>query len=382
MRAAINIEDLRAQAQRRLPRAIFDLFDGGAEDELTLRDNRAAFDRVRLLPRVLVDVSSVDTSIDLLGKKANLPIAIAPTGAVGFGWRGGDVAIARAAAQFGIPYSLSSSATASIERVAREAGGRLWFQCYIFRKREFAMGLIARAREAGYDGLMITVDLAVGGKRDRDLHNGLELPFRINRRNFLDFASRPLWSLPMLLKGVPVMENVVGYVPEKLSNASLASVAGRNYDPSFDWDGLKAIRDAWPRKLIVKGVARAEDAERLAAMGVDAVVVSNHGGRQLDGAAATLDALPAVVRAAGHRVTVMVDGGIRRGAHVVKALALGARAVLVGRATLYGACAAGEAGALRALEILKSELVRAMQLCGARSPAEIGPELLCKGNAT
>jgi (S)-mandelate dehydrogenase len=381
LRPAINIEDLRAQAQRRLPRAIFDLFDGGAEDELTLRDNRAAFDRVRLLPKVLVDVSRVETEIELLGKPSSLPIAIAPTGAVGFGWRGGDVAIARAAARFGIPYSLSSSATASIERVAQEAGGRLWFQCYIFRKREFAMGLIARAREAGYDGLMITVDLAVGGKRDRDLHNGLELPFRINRRNFLDFASRPLWSLPMLLKGVPVMENVVGYVPEKVSNASLASVAGRNYDPSFDWDGLKAVRDAWPRKLIVKGVARAEDAERLAAMGVDAVVVSNHGGRQLDGAVATLDALPAVVRAAGHRVTVMVDGGIRRGAHVVKALALGARAVLVGRATLYGACAAGEAGALRALEILKSELVRAMQLCGARSPAEIGPELLSKAKA-
>jgi (S)-mandelate dehydrogenase len=382
LRPAINIEDLRAQAQRRLPRAIFDLFDGGAEDELTLRENRAAYDRVRLLPKVLVDVSHVETKTELLGKTSNLPIAIAPTGAVGFGWRGGDVAIAKAAAQFGIPYSLSSSATASIERIAQEAGGRLWFQCYIFKKREFAMGLIARAREAGYDGLMITVDLAVGGKRDRDLHNGLELPFRINRRNFLDFASRPLWSLPMLLKGVPVMENVIGYVPEKVSNASLASVAGRNYDPSFDWDGLKAIRDAWPRKLIVKGVARAEDAERLAAMGVDAVVVSNHGGRQLDGAAATLDALPAVVRAVGSRVCVMVDGGIRRGGHVVKALALGARAVLVGRATLYGACAAGEAGALRALQILKEELVRAMQLCGVRSPAEIGPELLCKGKAT
>jgi len=380
--AAYNIDDLRAQAQRRLPRAIFDLFDGGAEDEITLRDNRAAFDRVRLLPRVLVDVSNVETKIELLGKPSSLPIAIAPTGAVGFGWRGGDVAIAKAAAKFGIPYSLSSSATASIERVAQEAGGRLWFQCYIFRKREFAMGLIARAREAGYEGLMITVDLAVGGKRDRDLHNGLELPFRINRRNFLDFASRPLWSLPMLLKGVPVMENVVGYVPEKVSNASLASVAGRNYDPSFDWDGLKAIRDAWPRKLIVKGVARPEDAERLAAMGVDAVVVSNHGGRQLDGAVATLDALPAIVRAVGARVFVMVDGGIRRGAHIVKALALGAKAVLVGRATLYGVCAAGEPGALRALEILKDELERAMRLCGARSVADIGPELVCKGKAS
>jgi (S)-mandelate dehydrogenase len=375
---AVNIEDLRAQARRRLPRAIFDLFDGGAEDELTLRDNRAAFDRVHLLPRVLVDVSRVDTTAEFFGKTSNLPIAIAPTGAVGFGWRGGDVAIARAAAKFGIPYSLSSSGTASIERIAEEAGGRLWFQCYIFRKREFSMGLIARAQAAGYEGLMITVDLAVGGKRDRDLHNGLELPFRINARNFLDFASHPFYSLPMLAQGVPVMENVLGYVPEKVSNASLASVAGRNYDPSFDWDGLKAIRHAWPRKLIVKGVVRPEDAERLAGMGVDAIVVSNHGGRQLDGGIATLDALPAVARAVGSKVFVMVDGGVRRGNHVVKALAMGAKAVLIGRATLYGVCAAGEAGASRALEILKDEFERAMRLCGARSVAEIGPELVHK----
>ena len=381
MAPAYSIEDLRALARRRLPRAIFDLFDGGAEDEGTLRDNRAAYDRVRLLPKVLVDVSRIETKTDILGTPSSLPIAIAPTGAVGFGWRGGDVAIARAAAQFGIPYALSTSATASIERIAQEAPGRLWFQAYIFRKREFTMQLIERARTAGYEGIMITVDLPVGGKRERDLRNDLTIPFSLSRRSFFDFASRPAWSLSMLARGVPAMENLIGYTPEKVSSTGLASIAGRNYDPSFDWDGLKAVRDAWPRKLIVKGVARPEDAERLAQMGCDAVVVSNHGGRQLDGAVATLDALPPVARAVGNRLAVMVDGGIRRGAHVVKALALGAQAVLIGRATLYGACAAGEAGAKRALEILRDELVRSMQLCGVRTVSEIGPDLVVKGKS-
>jgi (S)-mandelate dehydrogenase len=378
VKQAYCVDDLRLAARRRLPRAIFDLFDGGAEDEGTMRENRAAFDRVRLLPKVLVDVSRVDPSSTILDAPAKLPIAIAPTGAVGFGWQGGDVAIAHAAAAYGIPYALSTSGTASIERVAREAPGRLWFQAYIFRKREFTMQLVQRAREAGYEALMITVDLPVGGKRERDFRNDMSLPFRITRRNFLDFASRPSWALSMLLRGAPVMENLIGYTPEKVSSTGLVSLAGRNYDPSFDWDGLKAIRDAWPRKLIVKGVVRPDDAERLVAMGCDAIVVSNHGGRQLDGGIATLEALPAVVRAVGSRVSVMVDGGVRRGAHVVKALALGARAVLIGRATLYGVCAAGEPGALRALEILRDEFMRSMQLCGARSVSEIGPDLVVR----
>ena len=376
---AYSIGELREQAKRRLPRAVFDFFDGGAEDEDTLRENRAAFDRVRLMPRVLVDVSSVDTGTTMLGLPSRLPLAIAPTGGVGFGWPGGDVAIARAAAKNGIPYCLSTSATASIERVAREAPGRLWFQAYIFKKREFTMQLIERARAAGYEGVMITVDLPVGGKRERDFRNDFSLPFRYTARNLIDFASRPRWGLAIARNGMPVMENLIGYTQEAVSASGLASVAGRNYDPSFDWDGLKAIRDAWPGRLIVKGVVRAQDAERLAAMGCDALVVSNHGGRQLDGGLASLDALPAVVRAVGGRVPVMVDGGIRRGAHILKALALGAQAVLVGRATLYGAAAAGEAGALRALDILREELVRTMQLCGICSVAEIGPELVGGG---
>jgi (S)-mandelate dehydrogenase len=377
---AFCIDDLRQLAKRRLPRAVFDLFDGGAEDEVTMRNNAAAFERVRFVPRVLVDVSRVDTRATILGAPASLPIAIAPTGAVGFGWRGGDVAIARAAAAYGIPYTLSTSGTASIERIAREAPRRLWFQAYIFKKRDFTMKLIERARAAGYEALMITVDLPVGGKRERDFRNDMSLPFRISRRNFIDFASRPAWALEMLLRGAPVMENLIGYTPEKVSSTGLVSIAGRNYDPSFDWDGMKAIRDAWPRKLIVKGVARPDDAERLAAMGCDALVVSNHGGRQLDGELGTLEALPAVVRAVSNRASVMVDGGVRRGAHVVKALALGAQAVLIGRATLYGVCAAGEAGALRALEILRDELIRSMQLCGARAVSEIGPDLVVQGS--
>jgi (S)-mandelate dehydrogenase len=373
---AFSIEDLRRRARRRLPRSIFEFFDGGAEDEATLRANMRAFEIVRFAPKVLVDVARIDTSCNILGAPARLPIAIAPTGAVGFGWPQGDVAIARAAAAYGIPYSLSTSATASIERIAEAAAaGRLWFQAYIFKHREFTMRLIERARMASYEALMITVDLPVGGKRERDFRNGLTIPFSISPRNFPGFASRPLWAWTMLTHG-PRMENLIGYTLEKVSASGLVSIAGRNYDPSFDWDGLKAIRDAWPRKLIVKGILRVEDAERLAGMGCDAVVVSNHGGRQLDGAIATLDALPAIVDAVGSRLSVMMDGGVRRGAHVVKALALGAQAVLIGRATLYGVCAAGEAGAVRALEILRDELVRTMQLCGVRSVAEITRDLV------
>ena len=307
---------------------------------------------------------------------SQLPIVVAPTGAVGFGWRGGDVAIARAAAQAGIPYTLSTTATASIEGIANEAPGRLWFQAYVLRKREFTFSLIERARQAGYEALVITVDLPVGGKRERDFRNDFSIPFRYTRRNLLDFARRPVWALEMLLRGIPVMENLIGYTAEATSAAAIASSVGGNYDPSFDWDSLKAMRDGWPRKLIVKGVTRPEDAERLAALGCDAIVVSNHGGRQLDGGVATADALPAIARAVGSRVDVLVDGGIRRGRDVVKALALGARAVMIGRATLYGACAGGEAGAARALAILRDELERSMRLCGVRSVREIAVDLL------
>ena len=373
---AYSIEDLRRLAKRRLPRAVFDFFDGGAEDEITLRDNQAAYRRCRLLPSVLTDVSVIDTSALILGDRAELPMAIAPTGAVGFGWRGGDIAIARAAAAAGIPYALSSTATASIEQIADKAPGRLWFQAYILRNKPFLAALIERARVADYEALVITVDLPVGGKRERDFRNDFSVPFRFTPRNLLDFARHPLWLSTIVRHGMPVMENLVGLDAQATSSTAIASSVGRNYDPAFNWDSLQKIRDSWPRKLIVKGILGPQDAVRVAAMGCDALVVSNHGGRQLDGAVATFDALPAVVQAVDGHIPVLLDGGIRRGSDIFKALAMGAEGVLLGRATLYGAAAAGEAGASRAITILKDELIRTMQLCGVRSTEEVNSSAL------
>ncbi len=373
---AFSIAELRQAAKRRLPRAVFDFIDGGAEEEQTLRDNRAAFSRLRLAPKVLIDVSRIDTVTTILGAASELPIAIAPTGAVGFGWRGGDLAIAKAAAALGIPYSLSMNATASIERIAREAPGRLWFQAYFLKQRDTTFGLIDRARAAGYEALIVTADVPVGGKRERDYRNDFALPFRFTARNLLDFASRPAWALPMLVQGIPKMENLADHAPEGTDAVALASSVARNNDAALDWEVLKQVRDRWPGKMLVKGILRPDDAERALAAGCEGVIVSNHGGRQLDGAVSSLDALPPIVRAVGGKASVLMDGGVRRGADVVKALACGAEAVMIGRATLYGVCAAGEAGARRALDILSDELVRAMQLCGTRRIADIGPETL------
>ena len=379
---AYAIADLRRLAQRRLPRALFDFYDGGAEDEITLRANRAAFEAVALRPRVLVDVTQVDTGIRMLGAPSALPLAVAPTGAPGFGWPGADIAIAQAAAAAGIPYTLSSSGTISIEGLARAASGRLWFQAYVLRDQAYFEQMISRAEAAGYEALMITVDLPVGGKRERDFRNHFGIPFRFTPRNLLDFALHPRWAARIARHGMPQLETLSGLAqagagPAKAASASaIASSVGRNYDAGFDWQRLAALRRLWPRRLIVKGVAHPEDAARLVALGVDALVVSNHGGRQLDGGAATLQLLPAVVAAVQGRVPVWVDGGVRRGADVVKALALGAQAVLVGRATLYGAMAAGQPGAQRALTILRDEIERTMRLCGVTRVADIGPDLL------
>lgn len=379
---AFSIRDLRTAAHKRLPRAIFDFFDGGAEDEVTLLDNQAAFARIRLLPRVLTNVADISTGIQLLGKTSALPLAIAPTGAVGFGWRGGDIAIARAAVAANIPYTLSSAATASIEQVARAAPGRLWFQAYILKNKPFLDGLISRAFAADYEALMITVDLPVGGKRERDFRNHFSVPFRFTAKNLFDFSTHPRWLKDILFHGMPVMENMVGLEMQTKNATAIASSVGRSYDPSFDWDALKKIRDQWPRKLIVKGILHPADADQLAKMGCDAIVVSNHGGRQLDGAVATLDALPEVVKAVNGRLPVLLDGGIRRGSDIFKAIALGASGTLVGRATLYGAISGGEEGAQRALAILRDEFIRTMQLSGTKTIAEISPEYLFKTPAS
>lgn len=382
LKQAYSLEALRQMARRTLPRAVFDFYDGGAENESTLAANQAAFARHAILPRYLVDVSNIDTSVDLLGKPINMPLAVAPTGAIGYGWPFGDVAIARAAGAAGVPYALPTSATSSIERIAREAPNtRLWFQSYMLRKRDFTMGLIKRARDADYEALIITIDMPTGGKRERDMRNDFGLPFRFSPRNVLDFASRPGWVARLARSGMPVLENMLGFVPDTLDASTIASSVGKNYDPSFNWDDLARIREAWPRRLLVKGVLHPGDAAHVADLGCDGLIVSNHGGRQLDGAPATLDALPAIVQAVRGRLDVILDGGVRRGADVVKALALGAQAVMVGRPLLYGVSAGGEEGAARALFLLQEELVRAMRLSGLATISDIGPHVLAPSPA-
>jgi (S)-mandelate dehydrogenase len=373
---AVSIEDLRRIAKRRLPRAIFDFFDGGAEDEVSLRGNRAAFERIQLLPRVLVDVSVVDPKTEILGKTSSLPLAIAPTGGISAGRAGAELALARAAKAFGVPFTLATPAAFTIERVADEVGGRLWFQLYAVRDHEFREKLVLRAKAAGYEAMLVTVDLPVSGKRERDPRNGFVTPFKPSWRNSRDVLFKPSWLLEIMRHGLPGMANFDGYRFTTQEPTDLATAVGREMDAGLDWNAVKRLRQLWPGKLLLKGVERPDDAERAAAIGCDGVVVSNHGGRQLDGAMPTLDALPAVAAAVGNKITVLLDGGVRRGVDIVKARALGAHAVLTGRATLFGVQAGGEAGARRALEILASELERSMRLCGARSMAEISRDLV------
>ena len=374
--AAHSIEDLRLAAQRRLPRALYDFFDGGAEDEVTLRANRQAFQDLRFRPQVLRNVSVIDTQREVFGRSIAMPMATAPTGALGYGYPGADVAIAKAAVAAGIPYILSSTATASMERIAKAVQGRLWFQPYTLKDKDFFFGLIRRALAADYEALVITVDLPVGGNRERDRRNHFSVPFKFTGHNLWDFASKPAWWSRIARHGMPVMENLLGLAAHQTSASALASSVGRNHDTGFDWAALQQVRDLWPRPLVLKGILHPADAERASAMGCDALVVSNHGGRQLDGAVASLHALPDVLRAVRGRIPVWVDGGVRRGQDVVKALALGAHGVLIGRAMVYGATATGEAGAQRALAILKDELIRTMSLCGTSSLSDIRAELL------
>ena len=347
---------------------------------MTLRENRAAFERVRLLPRVLVNVSKVDMSTELLGARASLPLAIAPTGGISAGRAGAELILARAAKALGVPFTLATPAAFTIERVAEE-GGRLWFQLYAVREHEFREKLIARARAAGYEAMLVTVDLPVSGKRERDPRNGFRTPYNPNWRNSRDVILKPAWLLEILRYGLPGMANFDGYRFTTPKGTDIATAVGREMDAALDWEAIKRIRELWPRKLLLKGIERPDDAERAASIGCDGVVVSNHGGRQLDSAAPTLEALPHVARAVGTKMSVLLDGGVRRGVDILKARALGAHGVLTGRATLFGAMAGGEAGARRALEILASELERAMQLCGVRSVAEIGPDLLQKSGS-
>ncbi len=372
----VSIEDLRRLARRHVPHPLFGFIDGGAEDEVALADNRGAYDRWKFRQRVFADVSKIDTEVDLFGQPIRFPLAISPTGLAGLAWPRAEVALARAAAAYGIPFTLATPSTSSLERVAREAGGRLWFQLYVLRDRDYTMKLVGRARAADYEALVITGDVAVAGKRERDPRNGFTVPLRPRLANMVGLLGHPKWLWQIATHGVPKIENLADWPVADVGTQTLAAMAAAQFDSSLDWEALQRLRDAWPRKLLLKGVMTAEDAERAVALGADGVVVSNHGGRQLDCTVAPIDALPEVVRAAGGKLAVLIDGGVRRGSHAMKARALGATAAMVGRATLYGVAAAGEAGARHALEILTTEITRSMALLGRTVVRELDPGIM------
>ena len=367
-RSALNIFDLREAARRRLPQGVFEFIDRGCEDDVAIRNNRAALERIKLRPRVLVDVSVRKTATTLFGQPQATPLVVAPTGPTGLMWYRGEVELARAAASAGIPFTLASPATTAMEEVIAEGGGRQWFQLYMWRDREMSYKILERAKAAGFEALVVTVDSIV--PPNREFRNGFTIPITLDARNIVDLVSHPRW-----LFGVAGAYWIRGGLPQP-RNYSLVQDAnipvralGRTIDKnqSLTWDDLHVLRDKWPRTLIVKGILHAEDAVAAAECGADGIVVSNHGGICCDGAIAPIDALPSIVATVGARLTVLVDSGFRRGSDIVKALALGAKAAMVGRATLYGTAAAGEAGAAHALEILRTEIDRMLAVLGCGS---------------
>jgi L-lactate dehydrogenase (cytochrome) len=362
---AHTVEDLRRLARRRLPRAIFDFVEGGAGDEGTVARNRAAFERLLFEPRVLVDVSKREQATVVLGERVATPVLVSPTGMAGLCWPKGEVAAARGAHEAGTIYTLSTHSSCTIEEVAAGAPGPLWFQLYVWQNRDLTRSFVDRARAAGYRALVLTVDVPVISRRERDLRNGFTVPPRITVGNALDTLRRVGWMRRVLLGPKLTLANLVGMPGAPRTDiVTMAGVANRQVDPSLTWADLAWFRSLWSGPLLLKGVLTVADAKQAVEHGVDGLVVSNHGGRQLDGTRASVEALPDIVDAVGSRVEVLLDGGVRRGADVVRALALGARAVMVGRPYLYGLASGGTAGVRRVLEILHGEVDHALALTG------------------
>ena len=378
---AYTIADLRAVAKNILPKGLFEFVDRGTEDELALKRNRKGFERICVRPKVLVNVSTRSLNTTLAGQTTSLPLAVAPTGAAGLLSFDGEISIARAAAKLGIPFTLSTASITSMERVAAEAGGRLWFQLYMWPDREVSYQLIDRVKAAGYEALLVTVDTAVSPNREYNRRNGFTLPMQINSKNMFDVARHPTWFLSVFLKyllrsGIPALENYPDQYRQKLMQRKPGQQVSLPKSDSLNWDDLKELRKRWKGSLMVKGVLHPDDAQRALECGADAIVVSNHGGRNLDIAIAPIDALPAIVERVNGRVDVLLDSGIRRGSDIFKALALGAKGVFAGRAPLWGVTAAGEEGAFRALDILREELDRVMAFSGCPSLSDIEHSLL------
>jgi L-lactate dehydrogenase (cytochrome) len=376
MRVLNSIEDLRAVACSRIPRALFDYIDRGSYDELTWNRNRDDLRAMQLRQRVMVDVSQLSVATTVLGEPWKMPVALAPTGLTGFFHRDGEIESARAAQAAGVPFCLSTMSICSIEDVRSAVKGTFWFQLYLMRDRGFNEALIARALAARCSALMLTLDLPLQALRRRDPKNGLSVPPRLTAANAWEFLMRPRWLAGVLLGRRRSLGNLASFFPER-GIAELSEWVGGQFDPSITWKDVAWVRERWPGKLIVKGILDAEDARLACANGVDAIVVSNHGGRQLDGTTSTIAALPRVVDAAG-RCEVLLDGGVTSGQDVLKALAQGARACLIGKAFLYGLAADGARGVTLALDILRKELEISMALCGEHDVRNVDSRILVR----
>ena len=370
------IEDLRRLAKRRVPRMFYDYADSGSWTETTYRANETDFSKTWLRQRVAINVDARSVRTRMLGQEVAMPVALAPTGLTGMQHADGEILAARAAERFGVPFTLSTMSVCSIEDVAAHTRAPFWFQLYLMRDREFIERLIERARAARCSALMLTLDLQILAQRHKDVRNGLSTPPKPTLANLLNLASKPRWCLAMLGTHHRQFGNVVGHVKGVENANSLAAWTAQQFDPRLDWGDVSWIKNRWGGKLILKGIMDPEDARRAVASGADALIVSNHGGRQLDGAPSALRALPAIVDAVGSQIEVWMDGGIRSGQDVLKAIALGARATLIGRAFLYGLGALGETGVTRCLEIIRKELDLTMAFCGRTDIRDVDRSIL------
>ena len=371
-----NIEDLRLRARRRIPRAIFDYADRGSYDEATYRANRADLAALKLRQRVMIDVSGRSTATTMLGEPVSMPVGIAPTGLTGLFHADGEILGARAAQKFGIPFCLSTMSICSIEDVAEAVDKPFWFQLYVMRDRGFSRTLVERAIAAKCSALVLTLDLQIQGQRHNDIKNGLAVPPKLTLKNALDIATKPDWALRVLRGKRKSFGNLADAPGAKEGLATLSHWIAGQFDPSLSWKDVEWIRSIWPGKLILKGVLDVDDARIAAGLGADAMVVSNHGGRQLDGAPSSISVLPSIVEAVGDRTEVMFDGGVRSGQDVLKAVALGAKSCLIGKAWLYGLAAGGEQGVTQALELIRKELDVSMALTGTKDIRDVTPGLL------
>ena len=379
MKLVTCIEDLRELHRRRVPRAFFDYADSGSYNEETLRANRADLEKLKLRQKVLVDVSDRSLATTIVGQSASAPLILAPVGLTGMQHGNGEILAAEAANEAGIPFTLSTMSICSIEDVAEATGKPFWFQLYVIKDRGFSKAILERALAAKCNALVLTVDLQVLGQRHRDVKNGMTVPPEIRIRNIIDIATKLPWAWSILRGKRKTFGNLAGHVKGMENVNSLAAWIAQQFDPALSWRDVEWIKSMWPGKLILKGILDVDDARTAVKLGADAIVVSNHGGRQLDGAPSSIAMLPPIAEAVGNEIEVLFDGGVRTGSDILRALALGARACMIGRAYVHGLGAGGKEGVAKAIDILKKELDVAMALTGTNSVKEIGPHLLVGG---